>query len=211
MIVYLVTNKKNNKQYVGQTVQKLKQRWDKHNVVGSGCPIMSRALHKYGRENFVIEQLHVCESKEEMDFVETFYIAILGTKTPSGYNLTDGGGGALGFKMPESAKEKLRKKATGRPVSEETRSKMSEARKGFVFSEESKRKLSLSMMGNKSNLGRRMLEETKLKISMANKGKPRPYMVERNKARVRNQKVNTPSAETRTDNSQCQKSLQVSA
>jgi group I intron endonuclease len=210
MIVYLITNKKNNKQYVGQTVQKLKQRWDKHNV-GSGCPVMSRALHKYGRENFVIEQLHACESKEEMDFVETFYIALLGTKTPSGYNLTDGGEGALGFKMPESAKEKLRKKATGRLVSEETRRKMSEARKGFVFSEESKRKLSLSKMGNKSTLGRKMPEETKLKISTANKGKPRLYMVERNKARARNQKVNTFSTEAWPDNSQLQKSFQVSA
>jgi group I intron endonuclease len=180
MIVYLITNRVNGKQYVGQTVQTLKQRWDKHNV-NDNCPAMAKAIKKYGRESFDIETLHTCETKEEMDFVEIFYISLLSTKPPYGYNLTDGGDGAAGFKMPDSAKEKLRILATGRVASEETRKKMSISHKGQKRTEEARRNISLAKLGNTSRLGRKHSEETKQKMSLAQKGKAKPWMVERNK------------------------------
>lgn len=180
MLVYLITNEISGKKYVGQTVQTLEQRWDKHNV-SKGCPALSEAIKKYGRENFKIETIHKCLSREEMDFVEIFYIEFLNTKTPSGYNLTFGGDGCLGYKHSCSAKEKIRNNATGRTFSEEARLKMRKSHKGRTFSAESKQKMSISKMGNKSRTGLKTSKEIRHKISTALSGKPKPYMAERNR------------------------------
>ena len=180
MIVYLITNLVSGKQYVGKTLQTLKQRWDKHNV-NDNCPAMAAAIKKYSRDLFKVETLHICETKEEMDFVEMFYISLLSTKAPNGYNLTDGGDGNVGYVHSEEIRKKIREKAKGRVVSEETRRKMSTAHKGQRRSEEQRRNISLSKMGNKSTLGRKMPEDTKRKIAFSNTGKSRPYMIARNK------------------------------
>ena len=168
MIVYLVTNKINGKQYVGQTVDSLGQRWREHlSESKSGTTYrFHRALRKYGEHAFSLQALHQCETKEEMDFVEIFYISLLDTKSPSGYNLTCGGDGTLGYRHTEEAKRKQSlthrgKKRTvesiektaqahrGTRHSEETKRKMSESQKGKVPSEETRRKMSLAKLGKK--------------------------------------------------------------
>jgi len=96
MQVYLITNKINGTQYVGQTRNTLKHRWKSHVDASrdkTKSTYMTRAINKYGAENFTIETLHICESKEEMDFVEIFYIALLNTQETNGYNLSAGGEG----------------------------------------------------------------------------------------------------------------------
>jgi group I intron endonuclease len=93
MLVYLITNEATGKLYVGQTKQSMTRRLTEHRSNakhGRRCALHA-AINKYGREKFSITELHRCESKEEMDFTEMFYIALLGTKSPFGYNLTDGG------------------------------------------------------------------------------------------------------------------------
>ena len=117
MIVYLATNEMNGKQYVGQTIFTLEERWKKHlySVESESKYYFHRAIRKYGEENFSLSILQVCETKEEMDFVEIFYIAFLNTKAPKGYNATDGGEGQLGRKLSEEAIQKMRKAFTGRP------------------------------------------------------------------------------------------------
>jgi group I intron endonuclease len=131
MVVYLVTNKATGKQYVGQTVKHPKKRWWEHLYWGtcknpkSRFGYLHKAIQKYKPEAFVLEVLHQCSSKEEMDFVETFYISLLNTKAPAGYNLTDGGEGTHGRVCSEETREKIRKKALGRSFSDEVN-----ARKG---------------------------------------------------------------------------------
>ena len=61
----------------------------------------AHAIKAYGPENFKVETLHVCESKAEMDFTEIFYIELLKTRSPTGYNLTAGGEGNLDGNLPK--------------------------------------------------------------------------------------------------------------
>jgi group I intron endonuclease len=130
MLVYLITNNKNGKQYVGQTVKRCKERWWEHVSLGNKDKhgLLHRAIHKHSSETFKVETLHECLSKEEIDFVETFYIVLLNTKVPKGYNLTDGGEGNHGRVCSEETKEKIRAKAIGRSFSEEINA--SKGRKG---------------------------------------------------------------------------------
>ena len=160
MIVYKITFKTTGQSYVGQTVKTLTQRWNSHvwtafneKEKGYNC-FLQKAIRKYGPDAFTIETLHICESKEEMDFVETFYISFLNTKAPNGYNLTDGGEGTLGWIPSKGWYDKQRKAKINRKVSEET-----------------KRKISETLKGNTNAVGIKISEEHRLAISRANKGK----------------------------------------
>ncbi len=92
-IIYLVTNIVDNKVYVGQTTASKDRRWIQH-ISDANCKrgsVFSRALRKHGPNKFNIEAIQTCESKEELDFAEIFYIEFLKSMAPNGYNLTDGG------------------------------------------------------------------------------------------------------------------------
>jgi group I intron endonuclease len=107
MIVYLITNQESKKSYVGQTVKTLECRWQQHRTPASRPGPLHSAIKKYGSEVFLVEALHSCASKEEMDFVEAFYISFLNTKAPNGYNLTDGGEGTVGLSPSKEARRKM--------------------------------------------------------------------------------------------------------
>lgn len=86
--IYLITNKVDGKKYVGQTARSLKKRFQDH-VNNSSCSKrdLSKAIKKYGRENFVISLLEeVPESKRHSR--ETFWIRTLNT-VEDGYNMID--------------------------------------------------------------------------------------------------------------------------
>lgn len=161
MCVYLRTNIINGKQYVGQTVN-FKDRecgWRTKQTYSSGAIDNARA--KYGIDNFKTDILKECQSPEELDYWEQYYIKELNTKVPSGYNLTDGGGGMSGFKHREEVKIKISNTLKGeknhfyqKHHTDETKQKISEANSGTKngmygkhLSEESKRKLSNAMKG----------------------------------------------------------------
>ena len=110
-VVYLIWNMISGKKYVGQTRQPLGKRIasHKHNKKS----LIGKAFHKYGAENFRYGVIKTCESKAEIDYWEKFFIATLKTKSPTGYNRTDGGDGSAGC-----------------IDSEETRARKSEARLG---------------------------------------------------------------------------------
>lgn len=92
--VYLIVNLINGKMYVGQTIQTLSVRFNKHCYADS---LLGRAIRKYGKENFRYGVLKTCTSKLEMDEWEKFFISFIRCKAPNGYNLTDGGGGTFGY------------------------------------------------------------------------------------------------------------------
>jgi group I intron endonuclease len=81
---------------------------------------MRSAIKKYGEEKFLIETIHTCESKEEMNFVEMFYISLFNTKSPNGYNLTDGGEGNLGITPSKETRLKMSIAKKGKRISPET-------------------------------------------------------------------------------------------
>ena len=90
--VYIIKNLKNEKVYVGQSVD-IKSRWRTHkrelNNNSHKNIKLQNAWNKYGRDNFSFEVILTC-SKEELNSNEKYYV----TKYNSykdGYNMTFGG------------------------------------------------------------------------------------------------------------------------
>jgi len=150
MFVYLITNKITGKQYVGQTAHTVEQRWKEHLKASKRGNIyyFHKSIRKYGSDAFEVKTLHICINKEELDFVEMFYISFLGTKIPMGYNSTDGGEGTIGLRVSEETRKKLSKANLGKIPSEETLAKMSTSQRGKKKTAETKKKLSESLKGN---------------------------------------------------------------
>jgi group I intron endonuclease len=150
-------------------------RWSEHKTP-SATTLFSKAVKKHGPDSFSLEVLHECETKEEMDFVEMFYISFLGTKSPKGYNLSDGGGRTtLGLKMPTEAVEKMRQAKLGKKQSpEHTAKRNRKGRKHAKHTEETKQLLSKKLTGPaNANFGHPHSEEHNQKIRESNtKAKP---------------------------------------
>jgi hypothetical protein len=178
MIVYVITNKINGKRYVGQTIQSMEARWSKHCSIykaNKGMPIVN-AIQKYGKDVFEKEILMKCESVEEMNHWEKFYIKSFESLTPNGYNVLPGGKNSL---HTEETKRKIKEAQTGelnhnfgKKASLKTKQKMSLSRIGMKHSEEFRRACSERVIGKKHPMfGKHHTEETKNKISKSNKGK----------------------------------------
>lgn len=105
MVVYKTTNLVNGKVYVGQDSK------NNPDYLGSGT-IIKRAIKKYGVENFKKEILELCNSKEEMDEKEKYWIKELKT-IKHGYNISEGGNGCLGCKQSDETKQKRSEKNIG--------------------------------------------------------------------------------------------------
>ena len=86
-VIYLLTDITNGMPYVGQTVN-LKRRIAQHKI---GDQYVDRAIQKHGWENFTVEVLEECETPEQLDEREIFWIVECNSKSPNGYNFTDGG------------------------------------------------------------------------------------------------------------------------
>lgn len=87
--IYITTNKINNKKYIGQ--HKISKEKDYY--LGSG-KILKDAIEKYGRDNFDKKTLCLCETKEEANNQERYYIGLYEADTnPEFYNLAKGGDG----------------------------------------------------------------------------------------------------------------------
>lgn len=105
--VYLITNLINNRKYIGKRSYKGNPEDDKY--LGSGKYI-SRAVNKYGPENFSKEIIEFCETSDEAYEREAYWITHYNAvKNSDFYNLSEGGKGSRGFSfvMPEEAKQKI--------------------------------------------------------------------------------------------------------
>lgn len=155
--VYLVTNTVNNKQYVGQTITK-------HSKQGHGHAIKD-AYKKHGRKSFTYETIvDNITCPQLLDFAEQFWIKVIGSLAPNGYNLEEGG---------RRHKNVNHKPNLGKTASLETRAKMSAGQKeywatfeihpnaGKKHTEETKAKMRASRAKRVYN------EQDKLKISEA--------------------------------------------
>jgi len=93
--IYKITNKINNKVYIGQS-KNIEQRWKEHirhskDEYSRNKPHIHCAINKYGKENFNFEVLEECKF-EELDDKERYYIAKYKSNIKGiGYNSTPGG------------------------------------------------------------------------------------------------------------------------
>lgn len=90
--VYLITNLINGKQYIGQTVQTIKSRFNRHcNNAKNNIDltmVIVLAIKKYNKENFIIRELAIAYNQEDLTFLEGLYISWFNTLAPNGYNIT---------------------------------------------------------------------------------------------------------------------------
>lgn len=121
MFIYCITNLINDKKYIGLTIRPIKFRFTEHcKPSRNKLSVLSNAINKYGKENFKIELLHECSSKEELQTKEEYYIKLYNTMSPSGYNLTSGGESPT-FTKEECLKRKLRRKNQSPPTPKGTK------------------------------------------------------------------------------------------
>ena len=176
-IIYKITNLLDGKIYVGQTKQSIEKRFQDHFYTKYH---IGRAIREYGAENFKIELLEECETLEELNEKEKFWIKTLNCKSPNGYNLTDGGDGH--YTLNEEARKKIAKANKKRVFTPEMRKKLSDSQKGKKLSAEHRAKISAANKGKKrsaetkakmseASKKRKMTEETREKISQSKKGK----------------------------------------
>lgn len=189
MLIYKIVNLVNGKLYIGQTVKSLQQRWVRHlYLVRSGeNRYLYDSIRYYGVENFLIEEIEKCDSKEVLNEREKFWIKYFKSNNKDfGYNMNDGGTG--GAQSPEICKI-IASKKRGIPLSDETKQKISNAHKGKThtkehnenvskankgkkLSEENVQKIKSRMIGKKSPMdGKNHSDETKQKLSLFWKGK----------------------------------------
>ena len=161
--IYTITNKTDNKIYVGQTIQDLEKRWKEHLKKGSNCRYLKSAINKYGVDNFVFKLVCITFDNQ-LDDMEIQYIEKYNCLAPNGYNLRLGGNGGrhhaeTNQKISESLKLRYKNGLTppsshlGKPHSEIHKKKISESLKGYrmgsKLSQETKNKISLSRRKNK--------------------------------------------------------------
>ena len=193
-VIYVITNKLNGKQYVGQTRRLLEVRINEHkrNISKGGSAIES-AIQKYDWENFTVEVLEVCPV-EMLNKREIFWIRELNSKAPNGYNMTDGGEGLVNPSAETRAKMSAnhpdvsgeRNPNYGKKTPPETCAKISVANKGKTkgqkrkpFSEKHKANISANhadVSGEKNpNYGKKASPETLAKMSEAKMGENNPH------------------------------------
>lgn len=105
--IYKITNKINNKIYIGLTSKTPEARWQQH-IKTSRSPsskdyneLFKKAIRKYGPDNFIIETIDETEDFEELKEKEKYYIkkynSFAFAEGGWGYNSTLSGDGALGY------------------------------------------------------------------------------------------------------------------
>ncbi len=122
MIIYKITNTKNNKVYIGQTVNSLESRWKRHQTDALNNVIdthFARAIRYYKPDSFVTEVIDTATSQEELTKKEHDWI-IYYDSIKNGYNETaaeyKSGGNTYQTKTPEELsliKEKIRQSKVG--------------------------------------------------------------------------------------------------
>jgi group I intron endonuclease len=168
-IIYLATNMVNGKMYVGKTFSSLKKRVGQHLSVCRNSlnkksdTILYKAVRKYGECHFKWVEIDRDIFPDSLADLEKHYIKVLETKTPLGYNLTDGGEGICGLRRSQLTKNKIGAAHRGKKMSKESIQKMIDSRKNM--SDQSRANMS------NAQIGKTLSETTKLKISAALKGR----------------------------------------
>ena len=166
-IIYITTNVVNTKKYVGKHIsEKLGD-----NYLGSGL-LLNKAINKYGKDKFKRETIELCESLDDLNEKEIFWINDKNTLHPNGYNLTLGGTGGDTFtnnpdkertrnnrsisvknywnNLNEEDKQKRINLIKGKKRSDESKEKYSLAKKGIKKTPEHLKNLSISLKKNKA-------------------------------------------------------------
>ena len=161
--IYILTNIINLKKYVGQTTRPIEDRFCEHQKPSNHCSAIYEAIKKHGWENFTTDY-YKC-SDDELNKHERWFVKLMNTMSPNGYNLREGGGSR--GKLSGETKQKISESMTGKVFTVEHREALSAVRIGKKLSQEHREALSAS------HKGKGQTQETKEKISKKMKGQER--------------------------------------
>jgi group I intron endonuclease len=173
--IYKITNIKNNKCYIGETIQTPEKRWKDHKGAmkrDGGCRALKMAIKKYGLENFKFEVIIICFDEDRLIY-EKEYIKKYNSMAPNGYNILAGGQeGVLGFKHSEETRKiisaKSKENSSKPEMKEKSRQRMIELNKRIKSGEVVKKSINWYKALEEGRIGGRggkHNEETKNKIS----------------------------------------------
>lgn len=133
--VYRIVNNVNDKLYIGSSIH-VDRRFAEHIWAlrrnKHGNIHLQRAWNAYGEESFEFELIELVEDSEDLliqreqywiDYYRAYDINI-------GYNISHYALGSGGYEVSEETREKLRRAAIGRTVSDATKEKLSRMRQG---------------------------------------------------------------------------------
>lgn len=168
--IYKIVNKISGKIYVGKSKNPA-SRFVRHIKIAetfsktdNHFQAIHGAIKKYGKENFLLEIIEVCDEPVANDR-EIYWINELRTQIKDyGYNLTSGGDGVN--HVSEESKAKRRAKMLGRKHSEEHKRKISQSNMGRIISLESRIKISQANSGKNNGMaGKTHSDDVKKKMS----------------------------------------------
>lgn len=95
--IYIIRNTINDKVYIGQTSD-MEQRWIRHisDANNKQRTLIAKAMASFGVSNFYYEFLERGIATEDLDSREIYWIKLIGSREPNGYNVTVGGVGTGG-------------------------------------------------------------------------------------------------------------------
>jgi len=169
--IYLTTNLINDKIYIGQHHS---NKFDE-SYKGSG-KLIKKAFQKYGFENFSCVILEWCNTPEELDQREIYYIKKYCTEPNGHYNIAAGGNGGdlrkyLSQEEVEHWKKAIGDANRGKTRTQEFKDNVSKTQKGHITSEETRNKISLANTGHSvSTESREKMRNAKLNSTPWNKG-----------------------------------------
>lgn len=186
--IYLITNSKNNKKYVGQVIKYrgYKQRFAEHLSAAyydGNLTKFHSAIKHYGPEAFSVELIETDIPESEIDSKEIYYIKEYNTfyLDGQGYNMTQGGQGVHGFeytdeirsRMSEGSKRMWKNLYEDQDRLSARNMKISEALKGVHKSEVARKNSSIAAKKRFENspgtfTGKCHSEESKRKIAEKN-------------------------------------------
>ena len=150
----------NGKGYIGITVKTSQERFQEHcrdaRRKSRRGQVVHSAIRAYGEHALSVTTLVICDDWGALCEMEKRAIIAYRTKTPNGYNLTDGGEGIVGQLFPQEYRSKLslanvgnknaigNKNRLGKPHDAEVIARMSEMRKGRKKTESHKDAISLA-------------------------------------------------------------------
>lgn len=151
--IYKITNKINNKIYIGQTIKtRPTDRFSQHKYYArhleqeNSVSYLHRAMNSEGVDIFSFEIIEEIEN-EFLSEREIYWIAFYNSISPNGYNLTKGGEGTAGYSRPQSLEEKEKRKESNKRFyinHPEARSYLSERTKKLWENEEYRKKVTES-------------------------------------------------------------------
>lgn len=118
--IYKITNNKNNKIYIGQTIkQRPTDRYSQHRYLAThpqqekGMSYLHKAMNKYGLENFSFEVIEQIDNSQ-LNTKQQYWIQYYDSMIPNGYNMTEGGEGTQGYSRQQSIEERLKRQQSNK-------------------------------------------------------------------------------------------------